>query len=40
MAALEERVLAEFDVDRPTLEADLAALIAQLLEQQLIIVTT
>jgi len=40
VATLQDRILADFDVDRPTLEADLAALIAQLLEQQLIIVTT
>lgn len=38
ISSLQDRIWAEFDVDRPTLEADLAALLAQLVEQHLITV--
>lgn len=36
ISTLQDRILAEFDVDRPTAEADLTALIGQLVEQQLV----
>jgi len=39
MTTLLDRVVAEFDVDGPTAEADLTALIHQLLEQQLVTVS-
>ncbi len=38
LATLQDRVLAEFDVDRPTAKADLTSLIHQLLEQALVTV--
>lgn len=37
-STLQDRVTAEFEVDQPTVSADLAALLKQLIEQQLVIV--
>ena len=39
LAELTERVLAVFDVDAPTASADLEALVTQLVDQQLVIIT-
>lgn len=39
LETLRDRVVAEFDVDGPTAQGDLAALIGQLVEQQLVTVS-